>query len=89
MSGVEIPLASVFLSARREALDGGPRTQALGLELLLEDGGCVMNSGLRTHLDTEVVSIPIHAGCQPLQRAQEVPNLFPGWALAVHNLEGL
>ena len=49
----------------------------------------VMNSGLRTHLHTEVVSIPIHAGCQPLQRAQEVPNLFPGWALAVHNLEGL
>lgn len=27
-------LASVFLSAGREALDGGPRTQALGLVLL-------------------------------------------------------
>lgn len=48
-----------------------------------------MDTGLRTHLDTEVVSISIHAGGQPLQWSQEVPNLFPGWTLAVHDLEGL
>lgn len=27
-------MASIFLSAGREALDGGPRTQALGLVVL-------------------------------------------------------
>lgn len=85
--------ASGFLQARRP-LDRGLRTQVLGLEgvkLLLEDGaedGSV-DTRLRTHLDTEVVSISIHAGGQPLQWAQEVPDLFPGWALAVHDLEGL
>lgn len=66
-----------------------PASWSCGVKLLLENDVCVVNSGLRTHLDTEVVSIPIHAGGQPLQWAQEVPNLFPGWVLAVHNLEGL
>lgn len=76
-------------------LDRGLRPQVLGLEgfkLLLDDGAEAggMDTGLRTpHLDTEVVSISIHAGGQPLQWAQEVTNLFPGWALAIHDLQGL
>lgn len=85
--------ASGFLQTRRP-LGRGLRTQVLGLEgvkLLLEDGAEAgsVDTRLRTHLDTEVVSISIHAGGQPLQWAQEVPNLFPGWALSVHDLEGL
>lgn len=55
MSGVEISLAPVFLSACREALDGGPRTQALGLKLLLEDGGCD---------EFRVEDSPAHRSCQ-------------------------
>lgn len=90
-------LASGVLQARGP-LDRGLRPQVLqvlgleGAKLLLEDGTEAggVDTGLRTpHLDTEIVSISIHAGGQPLQWAQEVPNLFPGWALAVHNLEGL
>lgn len=48
-----------------------------------------METGLGTHLDTEVVSVSIRAGSQPLQWAQEVPDFFSGWALAVYDLEGL
>lgn len=86
-------LTSGLLQARGP-LDRGLRTQLLGLEgvkLLLENGaeaGCV-ETGLGTHLDTEVVSVSIRAGSQPLQWAQEVPDFFPGWALAVYDLEGL
>lgn len=64
LSGVE--MASGFLQARG-GWDGRLRTQGLGLEgvkLLLEGGAGAggVDPGFDTHLDTEVVSISIHAG---------------------------
>lgn len=70
LSGVE--MASGFLQARGGGpWDGGLRTQVLGLEgvkLLLEGGAGAggVDPAVDTHLDTEVVSISIHAGGQPL-----------------------